>query len=138
VESGTLRAPIEIQDAEALSRFNPLTGRGAWSEGVEQTTGFIIDWFSEVSSLAANTDSLFKVRFYGSHHSGPEKVTYTVIYAYVASDGAREAVYLPGKGDAEYRDNITSIFRGVEGKWFRPTAEWQRVIRPLIRQALLP
>jgi hypothetical protein len=138
VESGSLRAPVEIQDTQALTLFNPWSGRGAWSEGVEQATGFIVDWVSQAPSPAANTGSVFKVRFYARHNSGSEKVAYTVLYTYVASDEAQEAVYLPGKGDAEYSDNVASIFRGVEGKWFRPTAEWQHIVRPLIRQALAP
>lgn len=137
LEGDSLRAPIEIHDTQALSRFNPWRGRGAWSEGVEQTRGFIIDWASEASSPAKDAAKPFKVKFYASHSpADPEKLAYSVTYFYVASDGAREAVYLPGKGDSEYSTNAASIFRGVEGRWFRPTSEWQSAIRPLIRQAL--
>jgi hypothetical protein len=36
-----------------------------------------------------------------------------------------------------YGLNVRSIFRGVEGKWFRAWSAWERVARPLIEKAEL-
>ena len=137
VDHDALSAPIEISDARLLDRFNPWAGPGAWSEGVQQTSGFIIDWKSGSVPAPPDNRNMFRVRFYVKHHSAdPEKLAYTVTYAYVPSDRNHEAVYLPGKEDPHYTVNVTSIIRGVEGSWFRPTSEWQGLIRPLIDRAL--
>jgi hypothetical protein len=137
VESEILSAPIEISDAQALAHFSPWGGFGAWGDGGQQTRGFIVDWGSGIVAPPADTRSMFKVSFYARHGADePEKLAYAVTYTYLPYDREREAVYLPGKDDPRYALNVSSIFRGVEGKWFRPTSEWQSLVRPLIGRAL--
>jgi len=44
----------------------------------------------------------------------------------------RGYVYLPGRKDEWYQLNVSTIFHGVEGKWFRAWSVWDNVARPLI------
>ncbi len=46
-------------------------------------------------------------------------------------------VYLPGRKDEWYQLNVSTIFHGVEGKWFRAWSVWDNVARPLFNAALL-
>ena len=53
-----------------------------------------------------------------------------MIYAtrYCTSDGMGY-VYLPGPGQAIYRDNASTIMRGdADGKWHPATSEWDSLI----------
>jgi hypothetical protein len=63
----------------------------------------------------------------------PEELAYVVSYEY---DPARAQgfVYLPGNGDPWYALNSRSIYRGLEGNWFRATRAWQDAVVPLISQ----
>jgi hypothetical protein len=128
-------APLEIRDDEILRRFSPWAGPGVWVEGVEQTQGFIIDWSSGAMTRAPKARQAFDVRFYVKYYPDqPEELAYQVSYAYDPKE-SQDAVYLPGKGDAQYPVNVRSIVRGIEGKWFRPTSEWQALARVLIAQS---
>jgi hypothetical protein len=57
-------------------------------------------------------------------HSEEPSLVYVVTYAYdsVAQQGY---VYVPGKEDEFYDRNVFSIFRDVEGHWFKASEEWQ-------------
>jgi hypothetical protein len=77
---------------------------------------------------------LYDLRFYAKRFDNrPEQLVYSVTYAYDPDKG-HDAVYLPGKDDARYAVNVRSIFRGVEGRWYHPTIEWQSLARTLIAQ----
>ena len=54
---------------------------------------------------------------------------------YVFDDSAGEAfIYLPGRGDASFRSNISTILRdGQDGRWHRASAEWAASIRTYLR-----
>jgi len=60
--------------------------------------------------------------------------TYVVRYA-IDPSSERGYVYLPGKGDPGYRDNVFLIYRGVEGNWFHAWDEWEKLAHPLIEKA---
>jgi hypothetical protein len=135
IQRDALSASVEIRDDEMLRRFSPWAGPGVWVEGVEQTQGFIIDWSSGVMAGAQKAREVFEVRFYVKYYPDrPEELAYLVFYAY-DPEGSQDAVYLPGKDDAQYAINVRSIVRGIEGKWFRPTSEWQALARALIAQS---
>ena len=51
---------------------------------------------------------------------------YAVSYAFDAVTG-EGYVYLPGKDDENYRLNVHTIIRRVEGKWFHSWAKWDSV-----------
>ena len=44
-------------------------------------------------------------------------------------------MYLPGKTDAGYRNNVWLIYRGIEGNWFHAWNEWENLAHPLIAEA---
>ena len=135
IQKDALTAPVEIRDNEILRRFTPWAGPGAWSEGIEQTQGFIIDWGSGILATVPERRELFEVRFYVKHDpERPEELGYLISYAY-DPNADQDAIYLPGRHDAGYAVNVASIFRGIEGNWFRPTSEWQRLARALIAQS---
>jgi hypothetical protein len=50
---------------------------------------------------------------------------------YVKGDrGAPGSVYLPGRGEAWYRQNVSIIYReGHDGHWHVATAAWEAAIR---------
>jgi len=63
-----------------------------------------------------------------------ERLIYVVFYEYDPAT-AKGYIYLPGRTDEWYRVNVSTIFRGVEGRWFRATTEWDNFARPLILDA---
>ncbi|CAN5299832.1 hypothetical protein BH24PSE2_BH24PSE2_23410 [soil metagenome] len=65
---------------------------------------------------------------------GPGPVLYEVTYH--AEPGAeRGYVYMPGRGDPRYRQNVSRIVHGAEGNWFYSTRHWERLVRPFIERA---
>ena len=44
-------------------------------------------------------------------------------------------ILIPGEDLPAYRSNVSTIYRGVEGSWFRASAIWEEVIRPAIESA---
>ena len=58
-----LAAPVEISNPGILERFNVRAGAGAFMNGVEESTGFIIDWSSGVVAEPAKGT--------GSEHHDP-------------------------------------------------------------------
>ena len=64
----------------------------------------------------------------------PDHGAYTVSYLFDPSTG-EGYIYLPGKADAGYRDNVWLIYRGVEGHWFHAWSKWDKLAHPLIAKA---
>lgn len=64
---------------------------------------------------------------------GVKHGAYTV--QYVFDDSTGEAfVYLPGRGEASFRSNTSTIIRdGQDGRWHRASAEWAASIRAYLR-----
>ena len=74
----------------------------------------------------------YEVSFYAKTPN--ERLIYVVFYEY---DPATEHgyIYLPGRAEKWYRLNVSTIFHGVEGKWFRAWTVWESVAAPLIAGA---
>ena len=53
------------------------------------------------------------------------------------SDG-QGFIQIPAVGDKDFKGNTQSIYRGVEGSWFRASARWEELVRPRIDEALTP
>jgi hypothetical protein len=142
ITGATLANPIEITEANIVSKFQVWTGpgttvcRGGRGNCVEGTEGFIIDWLSGAVAERPSGLQHYEVSFYVTDNrfagqTGPEQLAYVV--SYECDPGASQGyVYLPGDGDQWYSLNSTSIFRGREGKWYRANAAWQSVVAPLI------
>jgi hypothetical protein len=142
VAGATLANPIEMTDATIVRQFQVWTGPGtqACSGGhcVEGTEGFIVDWSSGAVAHKPRGLQHYEVSFYVTDarfpgQPGPEHLAYVVSYEYDAS-ASQGYVYLPGKGDPLYSLNAGSIYRDLEGRWFRATHAWQDAVVPLIAQ----
>lgn len=60
----------------------------------------------------------------------------TYVVGYALDPATKQGyVYLPGKADAAYKDNVWLIYRGIEGKWFHASQKWQHLADPLIAKS---
>jgi hypothetical protein len=60
---------------------------------------------------------------------------YSVRYA-PGRNGERGYIQIPPAGDDDYEINVRTIYRGVEGQWFRASERWEALVRPRIEAAL--
>jgi len=134
IAGGDLSAPIEITDPAVLAEFKVGAGPGhtLWlnsREGVPIAVyhGFIVDW-NRGEVAPPEGLKTYKVSFVTTRH---DPGTYVVRYA-IAPSTTQGYVYLPGKGDPGYQDDVRLILRGVEGNWFHAWSEWEKVANPLI------
>ena len=67
---------------------------------------------------------------------GSSHLCYGVRYA-ISQDG-QGYIQIPAAGDKDFKGNTQSIYRGVEGSWFRASARWEALVRPRIDEALTP
>jgi len=130
-----LKTPIDITDPKVLAHFNVWSGPGSsWSGGKSPATwvdAFIIDWSQSVTERPKGLQR-YEVSVYAKLPS--ERLIYVVFYEY---DPATEYgyIYLPGQTDEWYRLNVGTIYRGVEGRWFRASSEWDSIAMPFIANA---
>jgi hypothetical protein len=93
----------------------------------------IVDWSRGVAELAKRLQ-VCEVSFLTTHRDpGTCVVRYLIL---IDSSTNQGYVCLPGKTDAEYRDNVLLIYRGIEGNWFHAWRAWERIAHPLITNAL--
>lgn len=129
-------APLEITDPTVLEAFAVWAGPGTTTNGAEGADGFIIDWRAGALPDRFTALPRYEVRFYSTFANAPaesqsEHLAYVVFYAPDSRTG-RGLVYLPGKGEQHYPLNVSTIFRGVEGRWFSATDEWDRTVAGLL------
>ena len=135
IKGADLSTPTEITDGKTLANFIVWTGAGTGCEGLgcqkPSPESFIVDWSQPVADHP-NGLHRYEVSFYAKMPN--ERLIYVVFYEY---DPATEHgyVYFPGKTEKWYRLNVSTIFHGVEGQWFRAWSMWERVARPLIAGA---
>jgi len=125
ISGAGLKTPIEISDAKILANFS------VWTRTADH--GLIIDWSHGPVRETPNTPRRYQVSFYAGAPPN-ERIVYVVYYVF-NPDAGPGYVYLPGESDELFSRNVRSIFRGVEGKWFRAWGAWERVARPLIEKA---
>lgn len=140
IEGPDLSKPIEITDRKILANFNVWAGPGTFSTPTPpgfnpSAPSFIIDWSQGPIDEIPKTAHKYQVSFYSEERG--EHPIYVVYYA-VADTSSPGYVYLPGKGEEWWRTNVTSIARGVEGKWFHAWSAWESIARPLIEKAKTP
>jgi hypothetical protein len=129
IKGAGLKAPIEITDPDVVAKFRVWAGRGTSSN---DRHGLIVDWSQGPVTEAANAVRRYEVSFYTGTPPN-EHLAYVVYYAFSA-DASPGYVYLPGDSDEWASLNVRSIFRGVEGKWFRAWSAWESVARPRIQK----
>jgi hypothetical protein len=125
-----------IVDSNLAGRFNVWDGPGTFStvsgRRTEGSQGFIIDWSSGPVASRPNGLRRYEVRFYVRYpRATADQLAYVVRYERDPSS-EQGFVYLPGRSDAEYGLNVQAILRGVEGRWFHASREWQEAVVPLL------
>jgi hypothetical protein len=130
IKGADLKFPIEITDPEVLTRFQVWSGPGT-SAFDPNAGGFVVDWSQAVAEPAKGLPR-YEVSFYAKLQN--ERLVYVVLYAYdPATDHGY--IYLPGRTDKWYELNVSTIYHGVEGRWFRAWSAWEVIARPLIAGA---
>jgi hypothetical protein len=114
--------PVEVTDRELLKQFDP------WS-------GQFIDWAKGPLTAPVDQSHAFEVFFYmkwpGRHSAydrGELKMIYRIRYIR-GPNGAPGYVYLPGKGEGFYGNNMGTIIReNDDGKWHQASPAWELFI----------
>lgn len=146
IQGGSLRAPIRATDP-AIEQFNVWDGMmGVNGAVLENATGFIIDWHAGIVTKPPARLPQYQVSFYAGCRGGSNEpgcagekphLAYVVSYDWDPSSG-QGFVYLPGSGDPRWQRNVTSIYRSVEGHWFRASDAWDHFVKPLIAKSENP
>jgi hypothetical protein len=135
IEGSDLSKPIEITDRHILANFNVWTGPGTFSSqpGFNvNAPSFIIDWSQGPVAEVPQALQKYQVSFYSEELS--ERPIYVVYYA-LSRSSESGYVYLPGKSEEWWRRNVTSIVRGVEGKWFHAWSTWDNISKAAYRKS---
>ena len=122
ISGGLLKTPIETTNPD-IGRFEVWSGAGLSKHG------FIIEWSDGAVARVPAKLELYDVSFHVNHQDKP--MAYVVTYAYDPATGAGY-VYLPGRSEKHYATNTYLIYRGVEGRWFRATRDWNSFARSLL------
>ena len=132
IQGADLTTSIEIRDRKVLSNFDVWSGMGTYSNkpGFDPTApSFVIDWSQGPTAAPSKTVPRYEVLFYAARPN--ERLVYAVSYAFDAVTG-EGYVYLPGKNDENYKLNVHTIIRHVEGKWFHSWGKWDSTAQQLI------
>lgn len=133
IQGADLATPIEIRDTKVLSSFAVWSGLGTYSNkpGFDPTTpSFVIDWSQGATPEPSESAPRHEVLFYAARPN--ERLVYAVSYVFDAVKG-EGYVYLPGKSDENYKLNVHTIVRHVEGKWFHSWSKWDSIAQQLIQ-----
>ena len=136
ITGSELPKPVEITDKSILAAFDIWSGPGNFKIENGVRTPIVNDG-SILWSLGAVPEPPkglphYQVSFY--ERSPEERLMYVLKYLYDPSE-KKGYVYLPGKGEKSYEVNVHSIYRGVEGQWFRASDGFCSTVEPLIRKA---
>lgn len=128
---------VEIRDAKALEDFRFGSGPGNFigfgpngTPNWKPKSWIVEDWKSPVP---APDPALPRLK--ASFHIQLSDETREYVIHYVYDSAARQGyVYLPGKGDASYAENIRLLHRGddYDGHWFRATREWTAEVQAAV------
>ena len=127
IRGGDLAAPVQIADVSVAGRFHVWSGPGTSSN---EPQGLIVDW-SRGTAVPPRNLPRYEISFVTTRR---DPGTYVVSYVIDPATN-RGYVYLPGKTDPEYKDNVWLIYRGVEGRWFHAWSAWEQIAHPLIARA---
>ena len=137
---------VTLAGEEAAGQFTIWSGPGTSAgppEGPGQMTTSardIADWLAG-SVQPPRKLQVYEVRFYcaargeNARESVPSSLCYGVRYAIDRRSG-QGYIQIPAAGDALFPDNTRTIYRGVEGSWFRSSARWEELVRPQVDAAL--
>lgn len=83
---------------------------------------------------------VYSVRFYcaaageTTRESVPSHLCYGVRYAFDRT-GKRGYIQIPRTKDSEFPENARTIYRGVEGTWYRASNAWEAMVRTQLQAA---
>jgi len=135
ISGGDLAAPVQITDQAVIRKFSPFAGPGSGVQTAAGYTpyskpgGFVVDWSRGTTAAPGNV-----VTYYVQFRSLSPEHSYRLRYTVDRSSGETFA-YLPGKGEQEYKENVSMVLHGIEGNWFHAWLEWDKVAKPLIADA---
>ncbi len=133
ITGSDLPTPVEITDKSTLSAFNIWNGPGNFKIENGVRTPIVHDgsilWSQGTVPDPPKGLPQHEISFFGGFPE--ERVIYVLIYEYdpMLQKGY---IYLPGKGEKGYDVNVRSIYRGVEGHWFRAAEDFDRLIGSVI------
>lgn len=133
IQGADLKTSIQITDRKVLANIQVWSGLGtsSWAPGFDsEAPSFIVDWSQGSTAEPPKALPHYQVLFYANMPN--ERLVYVVSYAFDATTG-HGYVYLPGRNDKDYRLNVGTIFRGVEGNWFHSWSQWDGIAKQLIR-----
>jgi len=114
VSGGPLSHAVEITDRAVLQSFDPWRGQFA-------------NWKAPARAEVPCSRQSVEVSFF--LHASQQRTIYTTRYC-------SGWVYLPGPGDAHYRENIGTIYRrGQDGQWYPATPAWDALMRGALARA---
>ena len=138
---------LTLSGADTAGQFTIWSGPGTSMTAADGTVstpehpGDIADW--QAGAVPLPRDSrVYKVRFYcaagdePAREGGPTQLCYGVRYA-ISREG-QGFIQIPDAADKEFKVNTQSIYRGVEGSWFRASVRWEALVRPRVDEALTP
>lgn len=141
------KAFVTLSGADTAGQFTIWSGPGTSMTAADGTVstpahpGDIADWQAGAVQLPRDI-KVYKVRFYcaardaPASDDAPSHLCYGVRYA-ISRDG-EGFIQIPDANDKDFKGNTQSIYRGVEGSWFRASARWEALVRPRIDEALTP
>jgi hypothetical protein len=137
---------VTLAGEESAGQFTIWSGPGTSSgppEGPGQMSTSdrdIADWRAG-SVQPPRKLQVYEVRFYcaargeNARESVPSSLCYGVRYAIDRRSG-QGYIQIPAANDAGFPANTRSIYRGVEGSWFRSSDRWEELVRPQVEAAL--
>jgi hypothetical protein len=132
---------LTLSGGESAGRFTIWSGPGTSSAEAAGERD-IADWNAGAVEPPRNLQ-VYKVRFYCAalgetpRETVPSSLCYGVRYG-IDRDTGQGYIQVPPEHDREFPDNTRTIYRGVEGRWFRSSASWEERVRPQLDAALAP
>jgi hypothetical protein len=132
---------LTLAGEEAAGQFTIWNGPGTSSAGAAGEGDFA-DWNAGAVDPPHNLQ-VYKVRFYCAalgetpREKVPSSLCYGVRYG-IDRDSGQGYIQVPPEHDPDFPDNTRTIYRGVEGRWFRSSVHWEERVRPQLDAALAP
>src|SRR3982751_2784181 len=135
------RPLLTLSGEESAGQFTIWSGPGT-SRAETPGERDIADWNAGAVEPPHHLQ-VYKVRFYCAalgetpRETVPSSLCYGVRYG-IDRDSGRGYIQVPPEHDRDFPDNTRTIYRGVEGRWFRSSASWEERVRPQLDTALAP
>jgi hypothetical protein len=131
---------LTLAGEESAGSFTIWSGPGTSTSTPDERD--IADWNAGAVEPPRNLQ-VYKVRFYCAalgdtpRETVPSSLCYGVRYG-IDPDSGQGYIQVPPERDRDFPDNTRTIYRGVEGRWFRASAGWEERVRPQLDAALTP